>query len=204
MPPSSRADGPHTPIDAGERLAKSQKDATSSARTTRRWRRRGRRIGAAALRALHPHARRSLPPASSRTPRVRSLGAACRGRVLRRTPTHPRHDLRVALRAISHCHRTAEGPARTYRISAHSAGRRNASRTYGHVARDALRVWLRGRSTVSREWWFRPNHSCRRRPRCVRSVRSPAPVLESTIRPLRPKHSSHACVHSAHSAQIRF
>jgi hypothetical protein len=64
------------------------------------------------------------------------------------------------------------------------------------VARDALRVWLRVRSVVSREW-------CCRQPRCVRSVRPLAPVLESTTRPLRPKDSSHARVHSAHSAQLR-
>jgi hypothetical protein len=104
-------------IGAGERLANTHKHKTSSTRTTRRWRRRGRRIA-----ALLPHARRSLPPASSRTPRVHSRGAACRGRVLRRRPTHPRHDLRVALRAILRSHRTAEGRARTYRIAAHSEG----------------------------------------------------------------------------------
>jgi hypothetical protein len=145
--------------------------------------------------------RTTAAPASSRTPRVHSRGAACR--VLRRTPTHPRHDLRVALRAICRCHRTVEGRADTYRISVHSAGRRNASRAHGHVSRDALRVWLRVRSVVSRAWCFRQSSSLRRRPRYVRFVRPLAPVLESTIRPLWPKYSSHACVHSAHSAQIR-
>ena len=169
--------------------------------------RRVRRGGGAGAAAASPRssriARRSPPPASSRTPRVHSRGAACRGRVLRRTPTHPRHDLRVALRASHRSHRTAADRARTYRIAANSAGRRNASRTHGHVARDALRVWLRVRSVVSREWCCRPNSSARRRPRCVRSVRPLAPVLESTIRPLRPKDASHARVHSAHSAQLR-
>ncbi len=47
---TSHADG-HTPIGAGERLAKLHRTTASSARTTRRWRRRGRRIGAAVLRA---------------------------------------------------------------------------------------------------------------------------------------------------------
>jgi hypothetical protein len=83
---------------------------------------------AAVAQARPPHRRRCIararrwpPPASSRTPRMHLRWAACRGRVLRRTPTHPRHDLRVALRAIGCCCRTAEGRARTYRIAAHSA-----------------------------------------------------------------------------------
>ncbi len=198
MPPTSHADGPHAPIDAGKRRANSHKHATSSARTTRRWRRRGRRIV-----ALLPHARCSPPPASSRTPRVHSRGAAYRARVLRRRPTHPRHDLRVALRAILRSHRTAEGLARSYRFAARSAGRRNASRAEGHVACAVLRDWLGARSAVSGAWCCRPSSSGKRRPMCVRSVRPLAPVLESTIRPLRPRDSSHARVHSAHSAPIR-
>ncbi len=150
---------------------------------------------AAVAQARPPHRRCRIacaqpacaPLAATASIIVHSRGTACRGRVLRRTPMLPRHDLRVdSLRAICRCHRTAAGLG-----------------THGRVARDALRVWLRVRSVVSREWCCRPNHSFRRRPRCVRSVRPLAPVLESTTRALRPKDSSHARVHSAHSAPIR-
>jgi hypothetical protein len=114
VPPTSHADGPHTP-DRCRRTPRQVAEANYEIRA----------YDAAVAQARPPHrrrriARRSLPPASSRTPRMHSCGTACRGCVLRRTPTHPRHDLRVALSAISSCHRTAEGRARTYRIAANS------------------------------------------------------------------------------------
>ncbi len=72
---------PHTPIGVGKRLAKSHKNATCSARTTRRWRRRGRRIAAllshcAPLAAadIVTHATRAL--ARRGTPRPRSSAYA--------------------------------------------------------------------------------------------------------------------------------
>jgi hypothetical protein len=113
----SRADGPH---------ARSVQVHASPIRTISQQARRVRRgggAGAAAASARSSRMRgRSPPPASSRTPRVHSRGAACRGRVLRRRPTHPRHDLRVALRASHRSHRAAADRARTYRIAAHSEG----------------------------------------------------------------------------------
>ncbi len=137
------AEPPHKPR---RRTATRSMQANASPIRTRKLQarrvRRGGGTGAAAASvppycALLPHARRAPPPASSRTPRMHSRGAACRGRVLRRTPTYPRHGLRIALRAICRCCRTAEGLARTFRIAAHSARGRSARFTHGHVARDA-------------------------------------------------------------------
>ena len=136
---------------AARRSVQANASPTRSTLQQARRVRRGGGAGAAAASAppyctLFPHERRAPPSASSRTPCMHSHGAACRGRVLRRTPTHPRHELRVALRAIGRCcHRTAEGLARTYRIAAHSDGGRSPRGAHGHVARDALRVWLRVR-----------------------------------------------------------
>ena len=124
-----------TPTGRTRRSVQANASPTRTSTEQARRVRRGGGAGAAAAsapphRALLPHARRSPPPASSRAPRMHSRGAACRGRVLRRTPTNPRHDLRVALRTIGCCCRTAEGRARTYRIAAHSeAGAAHAALT---------------------------------------------------------------------------
>jgi hypothetical protein len=72
--------------------------------------RRGGGAGAAAASEPPFCARRSLPPAprcKPRTPTMHSRGAACQGRILRRTPTLPRHDMRVVLRISCRGHRTA-------------------------------------------------------------------------------------------------
>ena len=91
---------------------------------------------------------------------------ACPDRVLRRTPTHPRHDVRVALQPICCCHRTAEDRACTYALPRTVRGERRTPE-HGHVARDAIRVWPRAHSAVSRACRCRPNSSVRRRPRCA-------------------------------------
>ncbi len=203
VPPTATPTAAH-PIGAGERLANSHKHATSSASTTRRWRRRGRRIGAAASRA--PAACAPLGCLPHR--RARHARHACT-----RAAQHAeaaffgarRHNR--GMMCASHCARSAAVVGRQKAGRIHTVlpptVQGGASRTHGHVACDAQRVWLRVRSAVSREWWYRPNSCARRRPRCVRSVRPLTPVLESTMRPLWPKYSSHACVHSAHSALIR-
>ena len=103
--PERRPTGPRAEsarIGAGERLANQHNVAASSPRTTRRWRRCGRRHRPRAP----PSARVSRRDATTRTEH-------CTDRVLRHTPTHPRHDVRVALRAIRRCCRTAAGRAGT-------------------------------------------------------------------------------------------
>ena len=138
-PPASTPDGPRTEsarIGAGKRLANGHKITESSPRTTRRWRRCGRRS----------------PPSSWPAPRRAAhwRSSACTDRGLRRTPTDPRQGLRVALRTIRCRCRTAAGRAGTYHIAVHSEGGRAACRAHNHVARDALRVWLCAHSAVSR------------------------------------------------------
>ncbi len=88
------ADGPHAEsarIGAGERLAKKQTITTSSPRTTRRWRRCGRRH------------RPRAPPSACKPCHATARTQHCTDRALRPTPTHPRHDVRDALRCIRRC-----------------------------------------------------------------------------------------------------
>jgi hypothetical protein len=99
--PRATPTGPHTEsarIGAGERLAKKHKIATNgheiltrSPRTTRRWRRCGRRH------------RPRAPPSACKPCHATSRTQHCTDRALRPTPTHPRHDVRVALRCIRWC-----------------------------------------------------------------------------------------------------
>jgi hypothetical protein len=94
VPPIATPTGPHTDsarIGAGERLAKMHKLRTRSPRTTRRWRRCGRRH------------RPRAPPSACAPCHATSRTQPCTDRALRPTPTHPRHDVRVGLRCIRRC-----------------------------------------------------------------------------------------------------
>jgi hypothetical protein len=94
VPPIATVTGPHTEsarIGAGERLANKHNITTSSPRTTRRWRRCGRRH------------RPRAPPSAWKPCHATTRTQHCNDRALRRTPTHPRLDVRVALRCIRRC-----------------------------------------------------------------------------------------------------
>jgi hypothetical protein len=102
--PTATPTGPPTEsarIGAGERLANSHNIAMSSPSTTRRWRRCGRRH------------RPRAPPSACKPSHATTRMQHCTDRALRPTPTHPRHDVRVALRAIGWCRLTAAVPAGT-------------------------------------------------------------------------------------------
>ncbi len=102
--PRATPTGPPTEsarIGAGERLAKKHNITTCSPRTTRRWRRCGRRH------------RPRAPPSACKPCHATSRTQHCTDRALRNTPTHPRNDVRVALRAIRWCRWRAAGPAGT-------------------------------------------------------------------------------------------
>jgi hypothetical protein len=140
MPCRPQPRGGRTPIGAGQRLVKSHNDATSSGRTTRLWRRRGRRIGAAASRARLPHARPSPPPRHRRarhacTGATRHAEAAFFG-VRRRTR---------GMMCASHCARSAAAIGRQKAVRVHTA----LPRTVRGMRR-TLRLWARSsRRTAS-------------------------------------------------------
>ena len=99
---------------APNRPESAQANASPIRRVLQRARRVRRGGGGGAAAARRP------PPGPAPRCATHWRSSACTDRGLRRTPTDPRHGLRVALRTIRCRCRTAAGRAGTYHIAAHS------------------------------------------------------------------------------------